>query len=135
MATTRMHPQAQAWLEHLRQRLVCQAAEDAVQAMTMHQTNDRDYWQAGTVEQDATRCDVCSDVCDGPLCDTCQVRCPVCHDCIPDGAGCTPPTAEQSGWYPLIFCSGTCLALRDVVRTIDLEHGEMHLFTTAGLLD
>ena len=26
-------------------------------------------------------------------------------------------------------------ALRDVVRTIDLEHGEMHLFTAAGLLD
>lgn len=26
-------------------------------------------------------------------------------------------------------------ALRDVVRTIDLEHGEMRLFTAAGLLD
>jgi len=26
-------------------------------------------------------------------------------------------------------------ALRDVVRTIDLEHGEIHLFTAAGLLD
>jgi 16S rRNA processing protein RimM len=26
-------------------------------------------------------------------------------------------------------------ALRDVIRTIDLEHGEMRLFTAAGLLD
>ena len=26
-------------------------------------------------------------------------------------------------------------ALRDVVRTIDLEHGEMHLSPAAGLLD
>jgi 16S rRNA processing protein RimM len=26
-------------------------------------------------------------------------------------------------------------ALRDVVRMIDLEHGEIHLFTAAGLFD